>query len=529
MEMVNSIPLAKLLPSHLRVEGSARLLKQVLVRGLCLDSRQVSAGDLFIAMPGEQTDGRAYIHHALANGAVAVLAEQDNGVGRLSESVAKGRVFYCDNLRAELSAIAGAFYGAPSKHMALTGITGTNGKTTCATLLAQLLAFTGEKKAVSAPVSLVGTLGCQLLRTEGVHQALQMDMQCDVGMTTPDAITLQAVLAGACAKGAKHGVMEVSSHALAQHRLAGLHVDTAVFTNISRDHLDYHGDFRSYVDAKSMLFEMPSLKHAVINVDDPVGMGLALSASPDTAVYQYSLCNVGADIYLADAALSKTGIQADVVTPWGRGHINSPLLGWFNLENLLAVIGAACAQGVDFEKVLATLPRLTSVPGRMEVVCTEPLVVVDYAHTPDALQNALETLREHGEGRLWVVFGCGGDRDQGKRPQMGAVAAQWCDEVVVTSDNPRSENPDQIMAEIAAGAADANKQIERDGRSAAVITQIDDRAEAITYVLESAKSEDLVLIAGKGHEQYQLIGDVRLPFSDRQQVVSVMQSRWQTT
>lgn len=312
--------------------------------------------------------------------------------------------------------------------------------------------------------------------------------------------------------------MEVSSHSLVQRRIAGLQVDTAVFTNLSRDHLDYHGDLASYAAAKARLFAMSGLKNAVINIDDSIGRLILANLDPNIRAITYSIEaqeeGGTADIYCRTIGLSPEGLRAAIHTPWGVGELRSPLLGKFNLANLLAVIGAAIAQDFALEDILKAVPKLRAVSGRMELVDAgaTPSVVVDYAHTPDALEKALQALRVHCHGMLWVVFGCGGDRDIGKRAEMGTIAETCADQVVVTSDNPRSEDPQQIINQIVQGT------------SREVIVDSDRRA-AIRQAILAADKNDVVLIAGKGHEDYQILGAQRLPFSDQGEARLALRAR----
>ena len=509
------ITLQQLLPD-ISLPGA---LKKIEVGGLCLDSRSVKPGDVFVAVPGLDCDGREYIFQALQAGAVAVIAEK-NGFEKLAPSVSEGPVILLAELNQQLSEIAGRFYSDPSDQLMLTGITGTNGKTTCSLLLAQL--FSLEKESKESPVGVVGTLGCG----EVVNGRTNFQ---ETGMTTPDAITVQSVLANYVAKDIDRAVMEVSSHSLVQCRVKALAFNTAVFTNLSRDHLDYHGDLVSYASAKMKLFAMPGLEHAVINVDDAVGAEISSQLSPAIEFIGYSLTNPNASVYAENIVLSPQGIAAYVYTPWGEGELNSQLVGRFNLQNMLAVISVACLQGIPFNSVLEILPRLQPVSGRMELVSAgvsvesvdekgPPQVVVDYAHTHDALKNTLETLREHCDGNLWCVFGCGGDRDHGKRPLMGEVASQLADYIVVTSDNPRSEDPEAIIKDICSGFAD-------DQVGVGQVKIISDREQAIRAAIKSAGQGDIVLIAGKGHEAYQLVGAQRLPFSDQAQARLALRQR----
>jgi UDP-N-acetylmuramoyl-L-alanyl-D-glutamate--2,6-diaminopimelate ligase len=476
-------------------------LTELPVVGLSLDSRSVKSGEIFVALPGGVKDGRDYIEQALASGAAAVLAEAE-GLDDLNPHVVA-----ISRLGQKLSGIAGRFYGDPSDQLSLTGITGTNGKTTCSQLLAQVFSLVG------GPSGAIGTLGYGVV-TKG-HSSMT-----ETGMTTPDAITVQAILAEYVADGVDRVAMEVSSHSLDQSRVAGVSFDTAIFTNLSRDHLDYHGDLVSYAGAKMQLFAMPGLVNAVVNVDDPVGSEIALQLASTVNVCGYSLLNPNASIYAEDIVLSASGIRAQIRTPWGKGELNTSLLGKFNLQNILAVIGAACLQGVSFDEALKVVPRLQPVSGRMELIAvdTGPQVVVDYAHTPDALEQVLATLREHCSGQLWCVFGCGGDRDRGKRPQMGSIASRFADHVVVTNDNPRSESAKSITADIREGL------VKGIPGGATAITCLD-RAEAIRTAVDNAGDNDIVLIAGKGHEEYQLLGTERLPFSDQVQARLALRQR----
>jgi len=475
------------------------------ITGLSLDSREARPGDLFIALKGTQTDGAEYITQALEQGAVAVLIEAGE------ETVDHGQlpvpVIAVPKLIEFVSDIAGAFYAHPSRQMAVTAITGTNGKTTCAQLLANLFELLGE------PAGSVGTVGYGTsnyvtgAKEELANQVAELQPGTEVAasdiLTTPDAVTMQRILAELRDAGSRRVAIEASSHGLVQRRIAGLQIDTAIFTNLSRDHLDYHGDLNSYAAAKSRLFAMSGLKHAVINLDDNIGRLILANLDPAVDGITYSFENHTADIHCDRIELGASAITAELVTPWGRGRLTSPLLGKFNLANLLAVIGAAGMQGFKLDDILRAAAKLKAVPGRMEVVDpnARPLVVVDYAHTPDALDKALRALRLQCSGKLWVVFGCGGDRDKGKRAEMGRVADQLADRVVVTSDNPRSESPEQIIQQVLLGVT----------RKVLAVT---DRRDAIRAAINAAAVDDIVLIAGKGHEAYQIVAATRLPFSD---------------
>lgn len=469
---------------------------EIRVQGLTLDSRQVDQGYVFIACPGKHYDGREFIAQALRAGAAAVLAEAE---GFVADKYPGERVIPLPSLSSRASAIAGSFYAHPSRAVRVTGITGTNGKTTCAHLLAQLCARLGEKAGA------LGTLGCEVITPDSKNAATDV---LTSGMTTADAVTNQALLASLRDAGVRCVAMEVSSHGLVQNRVADVCFDTAVFTNLSRDHLDYHGDMETYLAAKAQLFHLRGLKRAVINIDDPAGRELVAQLPPEVECFRFGLTGEGAEdgveVRAEHCRYAREGMTARLVTPWGEGELRSSLLGKFNLSNLLAVVTAACAQGFDFQQVLAAIPELQPVAGRMQSLADPELqVVVDYAHTPDALQQTLTTLREHCSGRLWCVFGCGGDRDPGKRHHMGEVAARCADHIVVSSDNPRSESASAIIQDILRGIPA--------GREVLVEA---DRRRAIRAAIRQASAGDTVLIAGKGHENYQEVDGTRWPFDD---------------
>ena len=466
--------------------GITELLEALGVKagGLVLDSRKVKPGDLFLAVPGAMVDGRNFIGQAVAAGAAAVLWERRDHEWDETLRVPNLGV---DGLRELLGAIADEFHGHPSHHLWMAGVTGTNGKTSCAHWIAQSLSRLGRKTAV------LGTLG------SGFAGALEPALN-----TTPDAVELHGRLANFLAEGASACAMEVSSHGLAQGRVNGVKFDVALFTNLTRDHLDFHKTMDDYAAAKARLFRWPGLRHAVVNIDDPFGHMLAASLDRSRVeVLAYGMRQ--GDILGRNLELSTSGLTLDVATPWGATKLTSPVLGSFNASNLLGVLGVLLASGMPLEDAAASLSRVGAVPGRMQLVreAGVPLVVVDYAHTPDALEKALETLRGilPGGARLICVFGCGGDRDPGKRPLMGEVATRLADHAVITSDNPRSEDPRSIIEAIAAGA--------RPNHSAEP-----NRAAAIIHALREAHGSDVVLIAGKGHETYQEIRGQRLPFDD---------------
>jgi UDP-N-acetylmuramoyl-L-alanyl-D-glutamate--2,6-diaminopimelate ligase len=451
-------------------------------RRLASDSRLVGAGDLFVAYPGENVDGRAHIAQAIERGASAVLWEQTDGRWRDEWRIPNLAV---TGLRERVGEIAAEFYGHPSNHLWMIGVTGTNGKTSCSHWLAQCLTRLGRRTAV------VGTLG------NGFPAQLSEAIN-----TTPDPIKLQSMLADFVSEGADAVAMEVSSHGLAQGRVSGVRFDVALFTNLSRDHLDYHGDMEAYAAAKSQLFHWPELKCAVLNADDAFGAQLAHKLQErGPRVVSYGL-NAG-QVSCKALHFDDSGITMQVMTPWGGAELAVPVLGRFNAVNVLAVLSTLLASDVPLEQAVSALAGIAPVAGRMQQLGggSLPLVVVDYAHTPDALAKVLATLREQCKGRLVCVFGCGGNRDKGKRPLMGEVVSRLADIAVVTSDNPRHEEPRAIIDHIIAGMA-GDYRVE------------EDRAAAIDSAIRDAVAGDVVLLAGKGHEHYQQIGDEKLPFSD---------------
>ena len=499
-------------------------LGQLEIKGLQLDSRKIKPGQLFIAVPGfdrsQPSDGRSFIVEAVANGAVAVLAEQVDWQENWKDNPAATcsvPLVLIPQLSGKISGIAGAFYGQPSDYLGVIGITGTNGKTTCSHLLAQLFNGLGVKTAV------VGTLGYGVpgsgsSTTIGSSGNFVADGLISTSLTTPDAIATQKILAELRAESVANVAMEVSSHSLDQGRVNDVHMRGAVFTNLSRDHLDYHDSMKEYLLAKQKLFATPGLEFAVINIDDSACRSTVRVLDSDIKCYSYSLSDSTASVYASNIQLAAEGLEADIATPWGKAHLKSRLIGEFNLANMLAVIGVACASGLELKKVTSAVAELLPVAGRLEVLDAGigPTVVIDYAHTPDALSKALGALRtindQTGVGKLWCVFGCGGDRDKGKRPVMAAVAEQMADEVVVTSDNPRNEIPEAIIDDILVGAQRA-------------LHRIEDRAEAIGFAIGQAGPGDTVLIAGKGHEDYQITGDKRLAFSDSAHARLALRSR----
>lgn len=457
------------------------------ILGLAIDSRRVQPGELFLAVPGCAGDGRDYIAQAVHQGATAVLAQ----AGRDSELAGHGvPVIAVANLNERLGPLACHFYRTGQSPVKVIGVTGTNGKTSCCWFLAQLLA------ALDQPCALMGTLG------KGMPE--QLEPTCN---TTLDVISTHGFIAGLREQQVPALAMEVSSHGLDQGRVAGVHFDVGVFTNISRDHLDTYDSLDDYAAAKAALFSRCTVGCAVINWDDPYGALMQAACPPETRVLTWSQSDPRADVYATDIALSTSGLSARVHTPWGSAELTAPLMGRFNLENLLTVIAVLAAQGFTPEQVTPLIAQLRTVPGRMQRLGggARPLVLVDYAHTPDALKSALAAVREHGSRRLVCVFGCGGDRDRGKRPLMAEAALAGADQVIVTSDNPRTEVAEDIISDILAGM---------DGQNRSRVHIEVDRTQAIRRAIASAGAEDIILVAGKGHENYQEIQGVRYPFDD---------------
>jgi len=503
--------LADLLPDDLLSGHELGKAAAILVRSLCLDSRQVKMGDVFIALSGTQVDGRQFIAKAIEAGAAAILVEADKNWQGI-DWLGAVPVIAIEQLPENISAIAGRFYGEPSKTLQLIGITGTNGKTTCSLLAAQLLAHLQQRAAV------VGTVGYGVLdASAAVPFAQQINSLISTGLTTPDPIALQRILSELKNSGATVAALEVSSHSLQQRRVAGLQFATAIFTNLTQDHLDYHGDLTSYGNAKAQLLQMPLLRTAIINLDDAWAKSLLQKIPEGVRALTYST-KIPADIAVENIKLHSSGVSATIITPWGQGELHSPLLGEFNLSNLLAVIASVCVQGFTLAQVLPLVSALESAPGRMQLIAVnQPAdiqVIVDYAHTPDALENTLKAIHEHKAGSIWTVFGCGGNRDKTKRPQMGRIAEKLSDYVIVTNDNPRSEEPATIAAEIVRGMKNPNGCL-----------VIADRAQAIDFAVQQAKPGDIVLVAGKGHEDYQIFAAQTIPFSDIKQTRESLQRR----
>ncbi|MBS0877427.1 MULTISPECIES: UDP-N-acetylmuramoyl-L-alanyl-D-glutamate--2,6-diaminopimelate ligase [unclassified Tatumella] len=470
------------------------------LKEMTLDSRTAASGDLFVAVTGHSVDGRHYIPQAIAQGVAAVIAEADGEAtdGDIRE-LHGVPVIYLKQLSQRLSALAGRFYGQPAEKQTLIGITGTNGKTTTSQLLAQWAQLLGETSAV------MGTVG------NGLYGHL-----IPSDNTTGSAVDIQQQLAGLAAQGATLTAMEVSSHGLVQHRVAALPFAAAVFTNLSRDHLDYHGDMQSYEAAKWSLFSEHQTGQAIINADDDTGRRWLRKLTDAVAVTmqgQIPTDHHGRRLEATRIEYLDKGAKVSFRSDWGSGELTSPLMGAFNVSNMLMAMSTLLALGYPSAALCETAGQLQPVCGRMEVFHAQgrPTAVVDYAHTPDALEKALTAARLHCRGKLWCVFGCGGDRDKGKRPLMGAIAEQLADHVVITDDNPRSEEPQAIVRDILNGLLDAGKA-----------QVVPGRARAVTHTLMQAGPQDIVLVAGKGHEDYQIIGQRRMDYSDRTTVAALL-------
>lgn len=460
----------------------------LLVRRLVADSRRVAEGDVFIALAGATTHGLRHAAEVLAKGAEVILHDGDMPADMRPDTATASRMIAVPGLRAALGSLADRLAGSPSAALRVIGVTGTNGKTSTVQLIAQAL------ERLGTPAGTIGTLG-----------AGRVGRLVEGERTTPDVLSVHALLARLRDDGARAVAMEVSSHALDQGRVDGVRFEVAVFSNLTRDHLDYHGTMAAYGEAKAKLFAWPTLKGAVVNVDDDFGRTLA-TRLPEAIRWTVSASGDAAARLRADGlALTADGLRFALVEGDMRATIDSPLLGRFNADNLLAVAGALRALGIAFNDVAAVLPTLQPVHGRMTRLGggAKPLVVVDYAHTPDALQQALVSLRGHVHGALACVFGCGGERDRGKRAQMAAIAEAYADRVTVTDDNPRGEDGDAIVADILVGFRDPSKH--------AVVR---DRRTAIHAAVTSARPGDVVLLAGKGHEPYQEVAGVKHAFDD---------------
>jgi len=471
------------------------------ILGISNDSQSVQAGDLFLATTRDTEKRVAHMAEAIGRGAAAIVYEKSALLKPPQFKGASLPLLAVKNLQQWQGVIAARFYGHPSAELCNIGVTGTNGKTSCTHWMAEAL------NQLGISCGLIGTLGV------GFPQALTA-----TGYTTPDPLKLQKGLHLLRAQGASVVALEVSSHALDQHRLNGMQFDVAVLTQLSRDHLDYHGSLARYADTKAKLFQWPGLKTAIINIDDSFGKQWVQLLPKKCSVITYSLKKeADASIFPEHFESNRKGFFVKLRTPWGVGAFQSPFLGKFNLYNLMAVLAVLSHFHFSLQEALACFERLTPVPGRLEQFgggVGQPIVVVDYAHTPDALEQALIALRQHCSGNLWCVFGCGGERDRGKRSQMAEISETCSDHVIVTSDNPRAESPQQIVNDIMAGFSVSGR----------VIVELD-RGRAIAYAIRAAKKNDMVLIAGKGHESFQILGTRMIPFSDRNHVLAALAQR----
>jgi len=471
------------------------LITNVDVTSITMDSRQLEQGALFIATAKTTEHRLTHLKQAIEKGAKAILIDQHLPLSEAEVHYVTStaiQVISIAKLESKVSEIAARFFGHPSLALTVIAVTGTNGKTSVSQFIAQCLEAAGK------PCGVIGTLGVGRLQ----------DL-IESGMTTPDPVSVQSALAGFCYEAIKYVVLEASSHALEQGRLNSVAIDVAVLTNLSRDHLDYHQDMASYAAAKQRLFEFDSVKTVVINAEDAFGQGLikALATQDTTAVMTYGRTTANTTLSANTVKTTLEGLTFTLVNADNDSQVHSKVLGQFNIDNLLATAGSLLAINIGFDEVVNLLSQCSAINGRMQMLgSTEQVtVVIDFAHTPDALEKVLQSLQEHlpKQGQLWCVFGCGGDRDTGKRPLMGASAALYADHLIVTADNPRSEDNHAIVAAIVAGIPNGvTPYIEHD------------RKQAITYAINHAKPQDIVLVAGKGHEQYQEIAGVKHPFSD---------------
>ena len=475
----------------------------IMITGVQLDSRLLREGDLFLACFGRNHDARDYIDKAIDVGVAAILADADDNWEGV-QVIGNVPVVAIDNLPAKISEIAARFYSRPSEKLTVIGITGTNGKTSCSQFIAQALAEANFK------CGLIGTLGY------GIYGDLK-----ETQLTTPDAVFTQMALAEMVVDGVDPVVMEVSSVGLHQKRVKKVQFETAIFTNLTRDHLDYHGSMEAYAENKKKLFTAKGLKHAIVNLDDPYALSIINSIAKGVEVSTYSINKSIATVHAEELSLNRHGFEARICTPIGSGIVKGRLIGYFNFSNLLAVTAALLSylparKEVNIDELCQGISNLKPVNGRMEIIgdSEEITAMVDYAHTPDGLRAALSGLRDHFEGNIWCVFGCGGNRDKGKRPMMGEIAEKYADRLIIADDNPRKEKGEEIVQHILSGI-----------NNKSAVTVLRDRAQAIEFAIENAQAGDVVLVAGKGHETYQDIGGNKLIFSDANQVRLALQKR----
>ncbi|NVK55700.1 MAG: UDP-N-acetylmuramoyl-L-alanyl-D-glutamate--2,6-diaminopimelate ligase [Alteromonadaceae bacterium] len=480
------------------------------VQGLTLDSREVSPKLVFVAVKGHSRDGRDFIPQAISLGARAILAEADeasqHGEIEMREHTV---IIHMWGLSDLLSSLAAAFYDYPANKLATIAVTGTNGKTSVVQLMTQMKHLLGHRAAS------IGTLGSGIYRDES-HYAPPVN-----GNTTPDAISMQYLLAEFVQQQVHQVAFEASSHALVQNRLNQINTDIAVFTNLSRDHLDYHGTMQAYADAKLKLLELPGIHTVVLNFNDQASQDWASNTGKGvqkvwTAVLPEPARDLpeGRYCFATNVQYHANGCQFRLATSWGTTVVQTNLLGHFNIANLMSATAALLSQGERFDSVVKTIEQVHAVAGRLEVFefKEHANIVVDYAHTPDALTQALKALRLHTDGKLWCVFGCGGDRDKGKRPLMAQAAEQGADALIITTDNSRSEAPEAIAADMRSGL-----------NAATPVQDIPDREQAIRYCLEHAGANDLILLAGKGHENYQIIGKEKINYNERDFIARLQQ------
>jgi len=482
------------------------LINNVDVTSISMDSRRIEQGALFIATATASEQRILHIEQALEQGAKSILIEQALPLNKQEIhclSIAKIQAIAVANLVDKVSEIAARFFGHPSLALTIIAITGTNGKTSVSHFIAQCLESSGQVCGV------IGTLGIG-----------RLDGLIDTGMTTPDPVSLQAALADFCHQSINTVVIEASSHALEQGRLNSVAVDVAVLTNLSRDHLDYHHDMATYEAAKKRLFDFVSVKTAVINAADDFGQRLIsdLANRDDISVMSYSQKRALSTIAAKDIDTSLKGLHFTLISDTKSGQVQSSVLGDFNIDNLLATAGSLLAINLPFDEVIKAISKCRAINGRMQKIGNDKqaTVVIDFAHTPDALEKALQSLRHHmqSQGQLWCVFGCGGDRDTGKRPLMGASAEHYADQVVLTADNPRSEDNQAIVTDILSGMNHRENQDK---------THVEhDRKHAIAHAISEAKQQDIILIAGKGHEQFQEIAGIKHRFSDMKVVIEAL-------
>jgi len=463
------------------------------ISGVSFDSKKVKEGFLFVALKGENTDGHSYIDSAVKNGAKALIVEKLPEINSQEVSVVQ-----VNDSRAALAVVSANFFGHPTKELTLVGITGTNGKTTITYLLESIWQHQNKKSGI------IGTIDYRYA-----------DIIKPSSMTTPESLDLMGMFREMRGSGVETVAMEVSSHAIDKQRVAQCHFDSAVFTNLTQDHLDYHDSMEDYFEVKKRLFtefleeSEKEEKYSIINIDDPFGVRLVEDVSGN--IVTYSITNPNASVYAQFSTITAYGIEANVVTPKGELQIKSTLFGEHNLSNILAAVATACSLGTPNEDIEKGIANIDSVPGRLEGIPNENgfNVLVDYAHTPDALKNVLLASRPLTKGRLILVFGCGGDRDNAKRPLMGKIGKELSDVLIVTSDNPRTEDPEVILDHIEEGVYQARE-------SEKPYHRIADRVQAIKQAIISAQKNDTILIAGKGHEDYQIIGTTKHPFDDRE-------------